>query len=67
MTNMKHTILSCLLLVSTALTAQTQVNTYTAGVTTDGAVFFLPKTMKPKTGTSSMYIAVMNPALPAVV
>lgn len=44
MTNMKHTILSCLLLVSSALTAQTQVNTYTAGVTTDGAVFFLPKT-----------------------
>ena len=41
---MRHTILSCLLLVSSALAAQTQVYDYTPGVTPDGATFFLPKT-----------------------
>lgn len=41
---MKHIILSCLLFVSSSLAAQTQVSTYTPGVTPDGATFFLPKT-----------------------
>ena len=41
---MKHIILSSLLLVSTTLAAQTQVSTYTPGVTPEGATFFLPKT-----------------------
>ena len=41
---MKHIIISCLLLISNTLAAQTQVTNYMPGVTPDGATFFLPRT-----------------------
>lgn len=41
---MRNIALFCLMFISGCLTAQTQVSTHTAGVTPDGATFFLPKT-----------------------